>query len=143
MKIKLTLTGPTTDLTVANVKLAAALAHANGRASAHTARLADIIAAALDAEQQLAAVGLPKSRRVSCRASYESGGSVPSSYKYPRLVTRALIERGSGGWYVTNLTTATVWPSVIGGTTISIPASADEYLVGKLHDRYAVIRPTL
>ncbi len=140
MKLRI---GSTTDLTVANVKLAAALAAANGRASAHTARLGDLVASALDAEQQLAALGLPESRRVGCLATYTSGGRVPSSYRYPRLVTRARLERTSGGWYVTNLTTLTVWPAQAGRVVVSIPAPTDEYLVAKLHDRYAVIRPTL
>jgi hypothetical protein len=133
MKLRI---GSTPDLTVANVELATALAAANGQAFAHTASLADLTAAALDAEQQLAELRLPKSRRPGARASYLSGGRVPSSYRYPRLVTHALLERDTRGWYVTALTTLTVWPSQAGRVTVTLPAGADEYLVAKLRNLY-------
>lgn len=140
MKIKLT---SVTDLNARNAALAAALARANGKASAHTASLADLVEAAADAEAQLAALGLPVSRRVGAQASHVSGGSVPASYKYRRRVTYSTLTRGASGWFLTFCTSADAWPSVKGGTTIRIPASADEYLIRKLHDRYAIIRPTI
>lgn len=141
MKIKLAPLGLATGLTPPNVAIATALAAANGRASAHTASISDLIAAAHSAEEQIAALGLPPSRRIHARATYVSGSRVPSTYKYRRLVTVATLVRGSAGWFLTDCVTAAVWPSVIGGTTVSIPASADEYLVRKLRDRYAITRP--
>ena len=132
----------TTDLNGLNVKLAAALAAANGKASAHTASLRDLTDAATNAEAQLAALGLPPSRRVGAQATHVSGGNVPSSYKFRRRVTYSTLTRGASGWFLTFCTSADAWPSVKGGTTILIPASADEYLVAKLHDRYAVIPPS-
>ena len=140
MKIKLT---SATDLNARNVALAAALAHANGKASAHTADLTDLVEAAADAEQQLVALGLPPSRRVGAQASHISGGSVPNSYKFRRRVTYSTLTRGASDWFLTFCTSADAWPSVNGGTSILIPASADEYLVAKFRDRYSVIRPTI
>jgi hypothetical protein len=140
MKIKIT---SVTDLNARNAALACALALANGKASAHIARLTDLVEAAADAERQLAALGLPPSRRIHAQATHTSGGSVPNSYKFRRRVTRSTLVRGSAGWFLTACTSADVWPSVNGGTLVRIPASADEYLIRKLHDRYAVIRPTL
>lgn len=140
MKLKLAPLGLATDLTPRNAAIAAALAAANGRASAHTAAISDLIAAAHSAEEQIAALGLPPSRRIHAKARYVSGSRVPSTYKYKRLVTVATLVRGSAGWFLTDCITAAVWPSVIGGTTVSIPASADEYLVAKLRNRYAITR---
>jgi hypothetical protein len=140
MKIKIT---STTDLNALNASLASALASANGKASAHTASISDLIDAAAAAERQLAALGLPPSRRVGAQASHVSGGSVPNSYKFRRRVTYSTLTRGASDWFLTFCTSADAWPSVGGGTSILIPASADEYLVAKFRDRYAVIRPTL
>jgi hypothetical protein len=129
-------------LTPASAKLAAALAAANGKASAHTASLRDLADAATNAEAQLAALGLPVTRRRGARADYLSGGSVATAYKYPRTITHATLQRGtSGEWYLTACVTTSAWPTVAGSVTVSIPADADEYLVAKLHDRYSVIRP--
>jgi hypothetical protein len=132
----------TTDLNSANVKLAAALAAANGKATAHTATLRDLALAAEDAEAQLAALGLPPSRRRGAEACHVSGGNVPSSYKYRRRATYSTLRRGTDSWFLVLCTSADVWPSVKAGTSICIPAEADEYLVAKLRDRYSVIRPT-
>ena len=133
----------TTDLNGLNVKLAAALAAANGKASAHIASLTDLVEAAADAEAQLAALGLPVTRRRGVRADYLSGGTVAKAYKYPRNVTHATLQRGTGGqWFLVGCVTVSVWPKVAGSVTVSIPADADAYLIAKLHDRYAVIRPT-
>jgi len=131
---------PTTDLNSANVKIATALAAANGKATAHTATLRDLAAAAEDAEAQLAALGLPPSRRAGAEACHVSGGNVPNSYKYRRRATYSTLRRGTDSWFLVLCTSADVWPSVKSGTFISIPAEADEYLAAKLRDRYAVIR---
>ena len=131
---------PTTDLNSANVKIATALNSANGRATAHTATLRDLAAAAEDAEAQLAALGLPPSRRRGARADYLSGGKVASSYKYPRLVTHATLQRGTGGqWFLVGCVTVSAWPNWTGRLVVCIPASEDDYLVAKLRDRYSVI----
>jgi hypothetical protein len=140
MKIKIT---SVTDLNARNAALACALALANGKASAHIARLTDLIDAAADAERQLAALGLPPSRRAGAQASHVSGGSVPNSYRYPRRVTYSTLTRGRSDWFLTFCTSADAWPSVDGGTSVMLPASADEYLVAKFRDRYSVIRPTI
>ena len=129
----------TTDLNGLNVKLAAALAAANGKASAHTASLRDLTDAATNAEAQLAALGLPVTRRRGVRADYLSGEKVASSYKYPRIVTHATLQRGTGGqWFLVGCVTVSAWPNEAGSVTVSIPADADAYLVAKLRDRYAV-----
>ena len=130
----------TTDLNGLNVKLAAALAAANGKAAVHTASLRDLTDAATNAEAQLAALGLPVTRRRGVRADYLSGGKVASSYKYPRIVTHATFERGTNGWYLTACVTVSAWPNEAGSVTVSIPADADDYLVAKLRARYAVTR---
>ena len=137
MKLKIT---SVTGLTARNEKLASALASANGKASAHVADIGDIVEAARDAEAQLAALGLPATRRVGAQASHLSGGRVAKAYKYPRLVTHSTLERGTNGWYLVGCATRSAWPTDAGRVIVQIPASADEYLVRKLHDRYGIIR---
>ena len=143
MKIKIIAAAinPSPTIDRNTVALAAALAKANGRASAHTADLRDLADAARDAEAQLASLGLPVTRRVGARAQYLSGGKVASAYKYPRLVTHATLERGTNGWFLVGCVTVSAWPADAGSVTVSIPSPADEYLVAKLHNRYGIIRP--
>lgn len=143
MKIKIIAASiaPTATLDRNTVALAAALAAANGKASAHTASLRDLADAAVDAEAQLAALGLPPSRRVGSQAHHLSGGSVPNAYKFPRIVTLSSFVRGTSGWYLIGCVATSAWPSDAASVTVRIPAEADEYLVAKLHDRYGIIRP--
>jgi len=131
------------ELNSANVKIATALAAANGKATAHTATLRGLAAAAEDAEAQLAALGLPLTRRRGARADYLSGGKVSKSYKFKRLVTHASLERGTGGqWFLVGCHTEAVWPTEAGSVTVSVPASEDDYLVAQLRARYSVIPAT-
>ena len=117
----------------------AALAAANGRASQHTAGVGDITSAATQAEAELTRLGLPASRRTGAIVHYTSGGSVPSSYKYQRTVTRARLIRGSSHWFLTEVSTASVWPNHKSGNSLTLTADQDAHLVAELRASYSVL----
>jgi len=119
-------------------RIVAALANVNGRATAHTASCADIFRAAEDAEQKLASLGLTKAQRAGARCVFASGGTVPQSYKYKRVVNRVTLVRSTSGWSLAEIVLCEVWPSTRGGITISLTPAQDALAIVKLRDGYAV-----
>jgi hypothetical protein len=81
-------------------KLIAALEAVNQGASSHTAGIAEIMGLELD--KKLAAL-LPKKEWKGSRASYMSGGRVPSAYKWQRAVTLLEFQRGASQWFVVGM----------------------------------------
>jgi hypothetical protein len=51
-------------------------------------------------EIQMNALHIAKKDRAGATAFFMSGGNVPSSYKYSRIVTIFDIERGSSDWFL-------------------------------------------
>lgn len=118
--------------------IATLLKEVNGRAAQHTASTTDIFIAAVEAEQKLASLGLTKAERVGSTAKYRSGGTVPASYKYTRVITHVEMARGSSAWYITLACTAEVWPNYDGNVWVTLTAEQDQIVVGKFRRQYLV-----
>ena len=119
--------------------IAAALAAANGKATAHTFNSAsDIIAAAADAEAQLTALEVNKGDRAGVIACALSGGSVPNAYKYARTITRVTMVRGSADWFVTEAKSLELFSKKQGETHITLTPAQAAAVVAKFSTRFSV-----
>ncbi len=124
---------------VTSNKLSHALASANGKCTAHTARLSDFSEATLQAEMELADLKLPKKRRIGAEFIFESGSKLPSSYKYRRTITRARLVRGARNWFVSEISTVEVWPSVGGGSLLFLTQSQADCAIAEFKEKFRVI----
>lgn len=77
-------------------KLAAAIREAEGRATARTVTVADII-------NTLDRIKVPKSKLSGTKVHWSGGQKFPSAYKFRPDSTHWTAENVSGKWYVTNI----------------------------------------
>jgi hypothetical protein len=119
--------------------ITAALAAANGKATAHTfTSAAEVIAAANDAEAQLTALELNKVDRAGVVACAVSGGSVPNAYKYARTVTRATLIRGGSDWFLTDVKSFETFSRNGRDTRITLTSAQSASVVAKFSTRFSV-----
>jgi hypothetical protein len=93
----------------------AALAAANGKATAHTyTRSTQLQMIADAAERRLESIGVPKNGRPDAGVIATSGDVLPRAYKYAPIRTRITLIRRPAGWYVTDISTGEYYgaPSV-------------------------------
>ena len=76
------------------------LGEINGKSLAHTANDKNIFELAELMEMNLEKFNIAKKDRSGARAYAMSGGSVPTAYKYSRIVTAYGIERGASDWFL-------------------------------------------
>ena len=76
------------------------LGEINGKSLAHTANDKHVFELAELMEMRLEKFSIAKKDRSGARASGMSGGSVPTAYKYSRVVTAFGIERGASDWFL-------------------------------------------
>jgi len=119
--------------------ITAALAAANGKATAHTfTHSSSVSAAARDAERKLDDLGIPKGQRAGATARARSNGSVPNAYKYTRVVSRITITRGSSAWFLTDVKAVETWDKTAGGTYVTVTAAQDAIAIAKFRASYSV-----
>ena len=110
-------------------KLRAALAAANGAASAHTASAWDVAQQAVLAETHLAALGVAKRDRSGAVRDYASGERVPRAYTKKnwsgRAATRVRLTRGASGWFVSEVERATIGQAGGWARTLLTPEQRD------------------
>jgi len=117
--------------------LEAALKNTNGKATAHTFGYAsDLIYCALKAEAQLESLSLKKGSRSGAIATSISGGRIANSYKYTRITTIAILERGSTAWFLTSLSTASSFRRTAGDTYVSLTAAQDSEVTATFRAKY-------
>lgn len=117
----------------------AALAKANGKATAHTFTSASSVSAAMRvAEAKLEDLGIPKGQRSGATARARSGGKLPNAYKYRRVVSYITITRGSSAWFLTEATTYETWDKSGGGTYLTVTAAQDAIAIAKFRAAYSV-----
>lgn len=117
--------------------LEAALKNTNGKATAHTFNFpSEIIECARKAEAQLDHLALKKGSRSGAIASAISGGSIPNSYKYTRITTIAILQRGSSAWFLVSLSTAESFRRTAGDTTISLTPKQDSEVTATFRSRF-------
>ena len=83
-------------------KVLEALEEGQGRATARTVDISDIVALAAYGEKRLEDLGLPKRYRAGATAHY-SPPKVPNAYKYSADGSYATLTRGSSHWYLTDI----------------------------------------
>lgn len=76
------------------------LGEINGKSVSHTASAQNIFELAELMEMKLEKFGIAKKDRAGALASGMSGGSVPTAYKYSRIVNSYDIERGASDWFL-------------------------------------------
>jgi hypothetical protein len=76
------------------------LGEINGKSLSHTANDKHVFELAELMEMKLEKFNIAKKDRSGARAYAMSGGSVPTAYKYSRIVTAYSIERGASDWFL-------------------------------------------
>ena len=119
--------------------ITAALAAANGKATAHTfVNASEIISAARDAESQLDSLGLKKGDRAAVIAHSLSGGSVTNAYKYARTITRVSLVRGGADWFLTDAKSFETFSRSAGETRITLTSAQAAAVVAKFSAQFSV-----
>lgn len=117
--------------------LEAALANANGKATAHTFKWAfEIIGVAQQAEAKLNSLSLGKGSRSGAIATANSGGKVPNAYKYTRITSTAVIVRGSSAWFLIDLLTSESFRRTAGAVHVSLTSSQDAEVTATFRAQY-------
>ena len=107
-------------------KINAILDAANGKASDHTYR--SFYNFSVDAEAVIWKIENILGGKKYCpgaKFSIESGGSVPSAYKYTRIGTRISFECRSSGWFITEISRADIWSKGGESKIVLTPAHHD------------------
>ena len=82
-------------------KIKDALEKVNGKATAHTfTSFTQIQKLVQIAEKQLETLKLPKKHWIGARFEATSGDQVAKRYKYQRIATRVVLERGVNHWFL-------------------------------------------
>jgi len=85
------------------------LAKINGKSLAHTADDTHIFELAELMEMRLEKFSIAKKDRNGATASGMSGGSVPTAYKYSRIINDYTIKRGASAWFLISATKTETW----------------------------------
>lgn len=101
------------------------LGEINGKSWSHTAFHKHIFDLAESSELQLEKFDIAKKDRNGAKASGMSGGNVPSSYKYSRIVNTYTIERGSSAWFLIAANKIDNWGNASKDQLILTPAQRD------------------
>ena len=119
-------------------KINAILDTVNGRASDHTYHTFNHFS--VDAEALIWKIENLLGGKKYCpgaKFSIESGGSVPSAYKYTRIGTRISFECRASGWFVTEIKRADIWAKGGESKIVLTPAHHDQ-AVNVLKSGYVV-----
>jgi len=119
--------------------LAAALAAANGKATAHTyTSPMDLFSLANDAETQLDALKIKKADRRGARFYAMSGDRLPNAYKHAIRVSRVQIERRGAGWYLVALECAEIYPQGTRPHRLILTEQQDAAAIAALRASYVI-----
>ena len=119
--------------------ITAALAAANGKATAHTFYDGmSVVYAARDAEAQITALQLNKADRAGVIANTLSGGRVPNAYDYARIITRVTMVRGAADWFLTEVKSFETRDKKHGETRITLTSAQAAAVVAKFSAQFSV-----
>jgi len=85
------------------------LGEINGKSLAHTAHDKHVFELAELMEMKLEKFSIAKKDRSGATASGLSGGSVPTAYKYSRIINDYTIKRGASAWFLISATKTETW----------------------------------
>ena len=122
-----------------DTKINDALAAVNGKAIEHTySYVSQIAALAIDAEARLEALRLPKKYRQGAQLEAVSGSPVPSKYKFNRVGTRIVLERGATDWFLVSVKRDVIHAT--GGYNIlRLTEKQDEAVVELVRQSYSTV----
>ena len=119
------------------VALQAAVKKSNGSATAHTFRSwHSLLECARQAEAQLQRLGLAKGSRSGVIASATSGGSVPNAYKYTRIISTAVLKRGSSAWFLIGVSTSETFRKQAGEVLVILTSAQDAEVTEKFRAQF-------
>ena len=113
------------------------LGEINGKSFAHTAHDKHIFELAELMEMKLEKFDIAKKDRAGAKASGMSGGTVPSSYKYSRIINTYTIERGSSEWFLIAANKIDNWGSA-GKDKLSLTVAQRDIAVSKFTAQFSV-----
>ena len=113
------------------------LGEINGKSVSHTAHDKHIFELAELMEMKLEKFGIAKKDRVGAKASGMSGGTVPSSYKYSRIINTYTIKRGSSKWFLIAANKIDNWGSA-GKDKLSLTVAQRDIAVSKFTAQFSV-----
>ena len=113
------------------------LGEINGKSLAHTAHDKHIFELAELMEMRLEKFSIAKKDRAGATASGMSGGSVPTSYKYSRVVNTYTIERGSSEWFLIDARRDEVWGNA-SKDKLSLTVAQRDIAVSKFTAQFSV-----
>ena len=117
--------------------LQAAVEKSNGSATAHTFRSwHSLLECARQAEAQLQRLGLAKGSRSGVIASVTSGGSVPNAYKYTRIISTAVLKRGSSAWFLIGVSTSETFRKQAGEVLVILTSAQDAEVTEKFRAQF-------
>ena len=123
-------------------KIMAALEAVNGRAREHTfcmfLQLSDL---AEKAEKELIAL-VKKSDAAGAVYVATSGREMPNSYKYARVATKVILERGAKSWFLISVEGAAIYNSG-GDEYLILNQTQDTKAVERLRSKYRIAKPRL
>ena len=117
--------------------ISAALAAVNGSAVDHTYDTSDIVRLAAEAEVLAIELFDNKKTTVGARYGAESGGAVPSAYKYNRISTVVTLEKCVSGWFLVGVSRGSVWKKG-GSQRLYLTPAQDILATAKARSRYTV-----
>ena len=113
------------------------LGEINSKSLAHTAHDKHIFELAELMEMRLEKFSIAKKDRAGAKASGMSGGSVPTAYKYSRIVTAYGIERGASDWFLIDAQRDEVWGNA-SKDRLSLTVAQRDIAVSKFTAQFSV-----
>jgi len=111
----------------------------NGKKGSHTFYLShQIDRIAAEAEEKIAALSIAKKHRAGAIYVAQSGEELPSAYKYAAATTTVTIARTSGGWYITDIKSSTLYPRSKPSRSLRLTKNQDEIAVASTRSKYLI-----
>ena len=118
-------------------KIYAAIVAINGKPLAHTADYSDITDLAVGMQNQLTDLSIAKKDQIGATASGMSGGSVPSAYKYSRIVNSYQIERGASDWFLIDVKRVEIYGNA-SKSRLSLTTAQRDIAIAKFTAQFSV-----
>ena len=115
--------------------LESAFSAVNGKADAFTLNASDAITLAIETEQRLAAMGVPKGDRSGVVVTMSSAGPDASAYKHRAIGTKFSLRRDSkGSWALVDVTRIDVFPKQTAKSLLTVSAAARDAIIRNAMD---------
>ena len=121
------------------VKIEEALRAVNGKARSFTIQADDIHGIVIAAEAKMARGGLTKKAQVGAVLTHRPAGPSANSYKYAAISTRVELTKTTGGWWLTDVKRASVWPKESAQSIVSVSQTVADTIALNSLDGFRVV----